>query len=192
MCFTGRRFNCPSDPPQVTTSPWNTITLVATTAASAVSGTVTVGDLFNTLVQQLGFTVTTNLRMRIQRIRGWLPNNGSVGITGKPYGFSIQPYNFTTGAAITDLGDVNSRLNYASVGYEWSLADRTTVVFVTGNIVNKWAISETTSSGKLLFYYDLLWQFNTFSAPDRLEVEGPGLDYALDSREGHSLEEDSH
>lgn len=175
--LTGGRYQCPVDPPQYTLSPWNTLTLAAVDPAATVTGSVSVADLQTELRTIFGFT-GGQIRIRMQRVRAWLPNNGSIGVSGKPYGISIVPYSFTTGAGITTLSDVNSRLNYAAVAYAWGLGDRTVTLFSGSTRILDWAIDETAgSAGKVLFYFDFLWQFNTFAAPETRQARLQTLVY---------------
>lgn len=168
---SGRILRVLTDPPSITSVPWNQLTVVATASTAALSGQVTVGTIKAAIISQLNLPITSDIRFRLREIRAWLPTNGSIDTTtGLPAGFSIQPYSFVTGAAYADIGDVNSRLNYAAAGYRWSSTDSDVVLYATNTVVNSYSVRVAITNSRILFYYSLLWQPNSFAAPDRTDV----------------------
>jgi hypothetical protein len=99
-------------------------------------------------------------------MRAWL-SGPAAAATGYPSALSIQPYSFTTGTALADMGDVSGRLSYGAVGYQWSKTDFTIASFSPTSIVHSWRYQSSTADTEIFFYYDILWQSNTFVAPTR-------------------------
>jgi hypothetical protein len=173
MSVLGRRISCPPDPPAVTLMPWYPLTLtgiVSLTSAGAVSN-ITVANVISALGAQFNITAS-GVRVRAQRVRAWLPLEQSVAVSGRPYGFSVIPYSFTTGVGMSDYGDTNSRLNYARVGFEWPASDRAVPLFAGTTIVFTAAAGEVPASvgAKVYWQLEILWQFNTFETPGRSVV----------------------
>jgi hypothetical protein len=150
--------------------PWYPLTLtgiVSLTSAGAVSN-ITVANVISALGAQFNITAS-GVRVRAQRVRAWLPLEQSVAVSGRPYGFSVIPYSFTTGVGMSDYGDTNSRLNYARVGFEWPASDRAVPLFAGTTIVFTAAAGEVPASvgAKVYWQLDILWQFNSFETPGR-------------------------
>jgi hypothetical protein len=165
LLTTGRRLRINPDPATVNLSPWNRLTLVGKPGSGATTGIVTIGDLQSGIQAQLQLGVTS-FRVRCERMRAWL-TGPSATAAGYPAALSIQPYSFTTGAALADVGDVSGRLDYAAVGYQWSKPDFTIANFSPTSVVHSWRFQSSTADTDILFYYDILWQSNTFVAPTR-------------------------
>jgi hypothetical protein len=182
-CFYGKRIGCPADPPSVTLAPWNPLVLTGIVALPSAGArrNITVADLTTALGLQFNITAT-GIRFRVQKVRAWYTVEQSIAVSGRPYGFSVVPYSFTTGVGICDFGDSNGRLNYARVGYEWSMSDRSIPLFAPTTIVFETSCGEVPSGGTAKVYWqlDILWQFNTFEDPGRSLVY-PTMAHRIDN-----------
>jgi hypothetical protein len=166
MVAGGDKLSVPADPPQFTNAPWWQLNVVGYDVLLSASNTgyITVAQLKTTFMNQLGLTGDQQFLFRIRKVRCW----HQIG-TSYRSALGIEPYDLGRNIIRSEIVDFCGRNTYSRVGYEWPLADQSIALY-TGtdggqNVVLWECKTDAPANSYLVWYFDILWRFNTFTVP---------------------------
>jgi len=167
----GSKVRVNPDPPQFTNAPWWQVTLVGsvTLGIGNSAGTITVSDLNTTFNNQLN--TSGDHLFRVRKVRAFHMSSISARTA-----LGVEPFDFTNNNIRAQVVDVSARDSYARVAYVWPLTDQSIAKWSGTNGSDKvvqWEISsDTPPDSRLIFYWDVLWKFNTYTVLPRMFATG--------------------
>lgn len=168
MVAGGRKVNPSADPPPFANAPWWQVTVVGSELllSATNTGSVTVDSLRTTFQNQLGITGSISYLFRIKKVRVW----HQIGTSYRSV-LGIEPFDLGRNIIRGEIVDTCGRVAYSRVGYEWPLTDQSVSLYTGTDGAQKiiqWECkTDAPANSHLVFYFDILWRYNTFDVPER-------------------------
>lgn len=155
----GTKFTPSVDPPEVTTAPWNAVTLVWKANKSF---SISYKDCYKKLLSILGLKTWTKpddkvnedpVTFRIETVRVW-------GLDKQAINVSVFELIGGGPDRIKQLADYGSGINFSRIGWRWGANAR----IDPGSADASTSIVECATTGNVLLYLQVLWCVHTATA----------------------------